>query len=122
MEKQLITFYNDNEYIDNIVYRCDSEIINETDNFIIVKKSNFIIVKKSNFVNVYEDVKSVKNIVVIITYFREKDYDNFLRGYIYFENKEYEIDNFTRFASKQIGKYGYDNIGVCYLSKNIFVY
>ena len=119
IQKQNIIFYSneENEYINNIVYRCDSEIISETDNFIIIKKYNLIKINTEINTEYIND----KNIFIIITYYKEKDYNKFLRGYIYFENKEYEIGYYCRFGSKQIKEYCYDNIGICYLSKNIFV-
>jgi len=116
-EKQCITFYVYNEYIDNIVYNCDSEIIEETDTTLVVKKSNFV--KRGNI----DDVTPIngENTFVIITYSKKKDYDKFLTGYIYFENKENEMNNFVSFASKQVGNWCHDNIGVCYLENNIFL-
>ena len=108
--KQYITFFDsiEDEYINNMVYKCDSEIILETDNFFILKKSNFTL---------------NNNNIIIILFFEKKDNpykEIFIRGYIYYKNKEYKINNYLRYVSLQIGEFCYDNIRVCYLDKNIF--
>jgi hypothetical protein len=116
MQKHKIAFYNkkDNEYIDNIVYMCDSEIISKIDNIFIAKKSNLV--------KMFDYSKSSinENLVIIFTYVRIPEYDQVLRGYLYFENKEYKITNYVRYSSLQIGSCCYDEIGICYLDENIF--
>jgi hypothetical protein len=116
--KQKITFYANNEYINNKVYDCDSEIICETENFFVVKKNNLKLISPNKEEKGEE--KDTKHIFVIITYRKNEKIDEFIRGYIYIENTEYSINSFTRYTSLQIGKYAYDNIGTCYLQNNIF--
>jgi len=116
-EKQKITFFINfnHEFLGNNVYLCDSEIISNQDNILIVKKSNLVKMgdKKESIIN-------SKNIVILLSYSREKDYDKLLTGYLYMDNKDYKISDYVRFESRQIGNFCYDNIGICYLDENIF--
>jgi hypothetical protein len=118
MDTQKITFYIDSnhEFIDNMVYLCDSEIISENGNLLIVKKGNL-----KPLGNQEVTINHSHNITVILTYIREKEYDKFVRGYLYYENKEYEIANYVQYNHIQIGEWCYDNIGFCYLHENIFL-
>ena len=113
-EKQKITFFINfnHEFIDNIVYLCDSEIISEQENILIVKKSNLVKIGDTE-----ESITNSKDIVILLNYYREKDYDKLLTGYLYLDNKHYKISNYARFASRQIGNFCYDNIGICYLDE-----
>jgi hypothetical protein len=118
METQNITFFveSNHEFIDNMVYVCDSEIISENGNLLIVKKGNL-----KPIGNNPETIKNSNTIVAILTYIREMERDTFVRGYLYYEKKEYEITNYVRYNHRQIGEWCYDNIGFCYLHENIFL-
>jgi len=117
--RQNLTFYDSiaNDYIDNVVFTCDSEIILETDTIVMIKKSNFI---KKNSDATYLPIDTIKNAVITITYSKEKECDKIIKGNIIYDNTEYEIRHYCIFASRQIGKWGYDNIGICFLNSNLF--
>jgi hypothetical protein len=99
--KQWIIFReNSNELHDTYPFKCTSELIYD-DN------EHSIIHKKVNIKN--------KNIDLYITCKKEGTTNewNFVRGFMYKNNKEYVIKTIALFSSLQIGTYCYDKILIC---------
>lgn len=64
-------------------------------------------------------VESLK-VDMYVTYEKMDGIDKFVRGFLYKDDKEYEILFYCRYVSLQIGNYGYDKIATCKLANNIF--
>jgi hypothetical protein len=62
----------------------------------------------------------ILNINIYVTYQKKDEINEFVRGFLYKDDKEYEILYFCRYHSLQIGEHGYDNIATCKLDSIIF--
>lgn len=94
MKNHYIVLYSINADInEQNIFLCESEKIHDNDNFYIVKKT----------------IKNI-NINIFITYSK---IFGFVRGYVYKDNKEYEILDYTILSSIQLGNFAYDNVGLC---------
>jgi hypothetical protein len=90
------------------VFFCESKLLYSIDNYKIVNKTGTLN-------NVELDI--------ILTHYisNENPHENkLLRGYLYINNKEYEIKSSYTYCSLQIGKWCYDNIQIVQLYANIF--
>ena len=105
--EHLILFDFDNDFKKKNIYKCTSNIIFENDSHIIIHKN---INKDDNTINIF------------ITYLKSSEWNMnlFLRGFLYKDNKEYEIRGMTVFSSLQIEDYCYDTISLCKIQNNIF--
>ena len=84
---------------------CDSTVLFQTDSHSVVKKTAII--------------KELE-LDIFITYYYLDGREDFIRGFLYTNNKEYPIQSCYMYSSLQIGKYAYDRIMVVKLTDNIF--
>jgi len=90
------------------IFSCVSKLIFSVENYTIIKKTGTI-----------NDVE----INIILTYYISKENsreNKLLRGYLYVNEKEYEIKSTNMYRSLQINEWCYDNIQIIQLDVNIF--
>jgi len=106
-KKHWIIFDYDNNLKKKDVYKCESKII-------FNNSSNMIIHKYINKDNIKIDI--------YVTYLKSSEWNMnlFVRGFLYKDQKEYEISSMTMFSSLQIEDMGYDKIALCKIPNNIF--
>jgi hypothetical protein len=99
---QNIVFNYDNKY--SKVYKCNSFLVNITDQYRHVCKK------------ICNDIK----IDVMYTYMAGSHPSKkiFVRGYVYFNGKEYECVDYTLYKAFKIDNLVYDNIGICNINEN----
>jgi hypothetical protein len=104
MPTKVVFYDNNTAYWESTqIYLCKYNYINISNNFFMA--------------HIY--IESL-NIHMYVTYEKSDSLDAFVRGFLYKDNKEYEILSYCRYVSLQIGNYGYDNISTCKLPNNIF--
>ena len=91
----------------------------ESDKIFICEYKYINMVSNPNFFIAYIKVSDLK-IDIVIMYERKDGIEQFVRGTLYRGNVEYKVLFYARYASLQIGKYGYDDIGTCKLEYDIF--
>jgi len=92
--------FENNGKLQETVYKCESKLLFSSNNYRIVYKN---ILTANN-----------KSINLFITF------DNdFVRGFLYFNNKEYILNNYCLYRSIQINNWCYDNLAICSLSEHI---
>jgi hypothetical protein len=106
---QYVVFEYNGKYIGEAVFSCDSGLVCKNQNYKLIHK-------KINTLN------GTQFDIHLTFTLNEDDSNDFilLRGYIYKNNKEYNVESYQMYASKQIGDYCYDKIGVCKISEYIF--
>jgi hypothetical protein len=88
------------------IFSCVSKILFSIENYVIVKKTGTI-----------NDLE----LDIILTYYISNETPRkFIRGYLYINEKEYEIKSVCMYRSLQIGEWCYDNIQVIQLNHDIF--
>jgi hypothetical protein len=113
MIKNLVFSYNNDEIMpcllgyghnlkEHNVCKCESNLLFENNNFKIIYKKVF---------------HKNKNIDIYITYNKNE----FLRGFLYIDDKEYIVNDYNCYKSLQVEKYCYDNIDCIMLGSNIFI-
>jgi hypothetical protein len=102
-----IIFDFDNELKKKNIYKCNSNVIFKNNGHVIIHKN----IKNNG-----------TKIDIFITYFRSTEWnmDLFVRGFLYKDSKEYEINSMIMFKSLQIEDCGYDRISLCKVPINIF--
>lgn len=80
---------------------------------LLFENDNYSIVKKVATLN-------DKEIDVFLTYFYNGSKENFVRGFVYIDDKEYSIKFCAMYASLQIENYCYDRIMLIQLDDTIF--
>ena len=95
----IIVYNKDADIIEKNVYKCESEVIYNSLNYYIVKKT-------------------FNNIIIFITNSKyqvntKSKLSEFVRGFVYKDNKEYKIFDYITLFDMQIGNYAYDNITLC---------
>jgi hypothetical protein len=85
-------------------FLCESELVYDNNKYCIIHKNNNC---------------SHLSIDLYITYKNKDGNGNweFVRGFLYKNNKEYVITSFVVFSSLQRGLFCYDNVGICAYSK-----
>ena len=82
------------------VYKCESKLLFSSNNYRVSYKN--ILTANNETINLF------------ITF------DNdFVRGFLYFNNKEYILNNYCLYRSIQINRWCYDNLAICSLSEHI---
>jgi hypothetical protein len=84
----------------------------ESDKIYICSYKYIDMISNPNYLITHIQVDSLK-IDIVIMYEKKDGIEEFVRGYLYKEDKEYEIYFYARYVSLQIGKYGYDDVGIC---------
>ena len=87
------------------IFPCESQVIFEKDEHKIIHKKS---------------IKDGKIIDIFLTYQIVKEHPYFLRGYLYYNKKEYKVNHYTIYNSLEIHNKSYDFIGLCSLDNNIF--
>ena len=109
IKKQYIVFeINNKDLQSKNVHLVESELIFNNNKYYIVHKKldNFnIFITYKNIEDTAEDKDNNED--------KKKNYSKFIRGYIYKDNREYNIKSFYLYSSLQIGEWAYDNIGIC---------
>jgi len=82
-------------------FKCDAELISNMPNYYIMHKKFM-----------YQD----KEVCILSTHLKM----TFVRGFLYYNDKEYEIIEYNTYASLQIEDYCYDNVSVVRLLENPF--
>ena len=105
--KHWIIFDFDNELKKKNIYKCNSNTIFKDSSHVIIHKN----IKKDNI-----------KIDIYITYLKSPEWnmDLLVRGFLYKDDKEYEIECMTMFSSLQVEDRGYDRISLCKIPSNIF--
>jgi len=80
---------------------------------LLFENDNYSIVKKMATLN-------EKEIDVFLTYFYNGNKENFVRGFVYIDNKEYSIKFCAMYASLQIEQYCYDRIMLIQIDGAVF--
>jgi hypothetical protein len=80
---------------------------------LLFENDNYSIVKKMVTLN-------DKEIDIFLTYFYNGSKENFVRGFLYIDDKEYSIKFCAMYASLQIEQYCYDRIMLIQLDDTIF--
>uniref|UniRef100_A0A6C0KUT9 Uncharacterized protein n=1 Tax=viral metagenome TaxID=1070528 RepID=A0A6C0KUT9_9ZZZZ len=95
-----------------ILFRKDDEEI--TDDIEPVKAISRITSNQKNYCIIHKVILN-GNIDIYITYKKNKEGQyEFLRGFMYKNNCEFQITSCPIYSSLQIGSFGYDNIMICY--------
>jgi hypothetical protein len=88
-----------NGNLQETVYKCESKLLFYSSDCRIVYKN--ILTTNNETINLF------------ITF------DNdFVRGFLYFNNKEYILNNYCLYRSIQINNWCYDNLAICSLTEN----
>lgn len=82
------------------IYKCESKLLFSSNNYRISYKK--ILTNTNETINLF------------ITFENE-----FIRGFLYFNNKEYILNNYLLYSSIQINNWCYDNLAICSLSEHI---
>ena len=90
----------------------------ESDKIYFCKYKTITMVSNPNFYISHIQIESLK-IDIVIMYEIKYGLAEFIRGSLYKEDKEYEVLFYARYMSLQIGKYGYDDVGICKLEYDI---
>ena len=97
---------------------CDNNTSYWESNQIHLCKYNYTDITKKIFMcHVYIESLCIH---MYITYEKKDGLDYFVRGFLYKDDVEYEILDYCRYVSLQIGMNGYDNIATCKLAISIF--
>jgi hypothetical protein len=116
MTQRLVFSYAENEYLPlftSIGHNLKEEnLCNCIINTILQNELYKIIHIKTNHKN--------KEIELNITFRKDDNYYNFIRGFLYVDNKEISITDYKCYQSMQIKKYCYDNLNAVRLPNNIF--
>ena len=80
---------------------------------LLFENDNYSIVKKMATLN-------DKEIDIFLTYFYNESKENFVRGFVYIDDKEYSINFCAMYASLQIEQYCYDRIMLIQVDGSVF--
>lgn len=108
--RQYVVFEYNGKYVGGDVFSCDSCLVCKNENYKLIHKR----------MNTSNRIQFDIHLTFTLNKAESNDF-TLLRGYIYKNNKEYNvIESYQMYASKQIGDYCYDKIGVCKITEDIF--
>lgn len=121
MSNNIILSYGDKEYLPiitsighnlkekNLFSYKSKEIIDNGIYTILLYKTFYSscgVVEQDIETSIENKTKKFKEINIVLTYLK----NNFIRGFLYIDDKEYPINEYRRYYSLQIEKYSYDNV------------
>jgi hypothetical protein len=111
MKQRLVISYDKDEFLPilvNVGHNLKPENLYISDVELLLDMQDYYIIHK-------KVVNNEKSFYIFLTHS-----ENFIRGFLYYNNKEFIVNDHRTYSSLQIGDYSYDNISIVRLEENPF--
>ena len=112
MLQRVVLSWGDNEFLPillNIGHNLKEENLYNCESNLIMSSQDYFMIHRTFLYNNMQ-------VNMFFTHYKEK----FSRGFLYYNNKEFNIIDHRTYVSLQIGQYCYDNINIVRLSQSPF--
>jgi hypothetical protein len=117
MKKRIVLSYGEDEYLPifvDIGHNLKSENVFQSNSTMVVNMP-------SHYVLHYNVDDTSKKFDILVTHHIERENKEILlRGFLYYNNKEFVVVDHRTYATLQVGKWCYDNVCVFKISENPF--
>lgn len=111
--QRVVLSFDEDEYLPEFVsigHNLKDENIYISDVEVLLNMPNYYIIQKKITLN-------DKLVEIYLTHSK----NTFIRGFLYYNDKEFEVKDHKTYRSLQVGEFAYDNISVLRLSENPFL-